>query len=74
MAFWGGGWYYNFSVTHNIGVNSYLITFVPGDSAQIQREPPHHTIQHVVSWYIPEHQAPPSHSVQGSGLGGEILS
>ena len=75
MAFWGGWWYYIFSVTHNIGINSFRYhIYVPGDSAQKQREPPHHTIQHVVSWNIPEHQAPPSHSVQGSGLGEEILS
>ena len=53
--------------------DSYNI-IIPGDSAQIQREPSHHTIQHVVSWNIPEHQAPPSLSVQGSGRGGEILS
>ena len=47
---------------------------LPGDSAQIQRELPHHEMQHVVSWNIPEHKAPQPHSVQGSGLGGETLS
>ena len=48
--------------------------YFQGGRAQIQKEPPRHTIQYVVSWNIPEHQEPPSHSVQGSGLGGEILS
>ena len=33
---------------------SLTMSILPGDSAQIPREPPHHTIQHVVSWNIPE--------------------
>ena len=47
---------------------------LPGDSAQIQRGRPHRKMQDVVSWNIPEHKTPPSHSIQGSGLAGETLS
>ena len=43
----------------NLSTTVYLLylsnMILPGDSAQIQRECPHHKMPHVVSWNIPEH-------------------
>ena len=59
--------WYNRNISYSL---KWLIT---GDSAQIQREPSDHTIQHAVSWNKPTDQAPPTLTVQESGLEGEIL-
>ena len=44
-----------------------------GHSAQIQREPLRLKIQHAVPRLVQQHQAPPTYSLQGSSLEGEIL-